>query len=168
MDMHLFWIIAWSIAIFVFVAFTFVIMFGAPFLPTLTPQVKNALDMIDLQPGQTLLELGSGNGKVMIAAAERGIRVIGYELNPVLVVYSWLRTRKYKGRVTVKWANFWYAKLPPTDGIFVFLLQPYMNKLNTKIEQECSKPVKLVSFAFYIPDREPAVERMGMRLYLYK
>lgn len=166
--MDLFWTIAWSIAVFVFVAFTYVIMFGAPFLPTLTPQVKNALDMIDLEPGQTLLELGSGNGKVMIAAAERGIKVIGYEINPILVVYSWLRTRKYGKNVQVKFANFWYSKLPPTDGIFVFLLQPYMKKLDTKIEQECSKPVKLVSFAFFIPDKKPNKEHQGMRLYLYK
>lgn len=166
--MDLFWTIAWGIAIFVFIAFTFVVAFGAPFLPTLTPQVKNALDLIDLKPGQTLLELGSGDGKVMIAAAERGLTVIGYELNPLLVVYSWLRTRKYKGRVKVVWGNFWRKELPKTDGIFVFLLQPYMAKLDTKIIQECSKPVKLVSFAFYIPDKKPDTERNGMFLYKYK
>lgn len=166
--MHLFWVIVWTIGIVCFVAFTFVIFFGAPFLPTLTPQVTNALDLIDLKSGQTLLELGSGNGKVMSAAAERGIRVIGYELNPLLVIYSWLRTRKYGRLVTVKWANFWYTTLPPTDGIFVFLLQPYMSKLDKKIIQECGKPVKLVSFAFHIPDREPDKTHEGMFLYDYK
>jgi 16S rRNA A1518/A1519 N6-dimethyltransferase RsmA/KsgA/DIM1 with predicted DNA glycosylase/AP lyase activity len=165
---HEFWAITWAIAIFVFVAFSFVVFFGAPFLPTLTPQVANALDMIDLEPGQTLLELGSGDGKVMIAAAERGLTVIGYELNPLLVVYSWLRTRKYKGRVKVVWGNFWRKKLPQTDGIFVFLLQPYMQKLDNKITQEYSETVKLVSFAFHIPDRKPARQQKGVYLYTYQ
>ena len=166
--MHTFWPIAWSIAIFVFFAFSFVIMFGAPFLPTLTPQVKRALDLIDLKPGQTLLELGSGDGKVMIAAAERGLHVVGYELNPLLVLYSWLRTRKYRGKVRVVWGNFWHKKLPDADGIFVFLLQPYMEKLDNKIVQECRKPVKLVSFAFYIESRKPVKESKGLYLYDYK
>lgn len=166
--MELFWPIAWTIAILIFLLFSFVVLFGAPFLPTLTPQVKQALDMIDLKPGQTLLELGSGDGKVMIAAAERGIRVIGYELNPLLVVYSWLRTRKYGSLVTVKMANFWRVRLPEADGIFVFLLQPYMTKLDKKIMQEYSKPVKLVSFAFHIPDKKPTKEiTNSMFLYQY-
>lgn len=166
--MEVVYTIVWTAGIIGFVAFTFVVFFGAPFLPTLTPQVKNALDLIDLKKGQALLELGSGDGKILIAAAERGIRVIGYELNPLLVIYSWLRTRRYGKLVTVKWANFWYVKLPKTDGIFVFLLQPYMKKLDNKIVQEARKPVKLVSFAFYIPDKEPTAENNGMYLYTYK
>lgn len=166
--MEVFWVALWAVGIGVFLAFSFVVLFGAPFLPTLTPQVKNALDMIDLEPGQTLLELGSGDGKVMIAAAERGLNVVGYELNPLLVLYSWLRTRKCRGRVKVVWGNFWYRRLPEAEGIFVFLLQPYMKKLDNKIVRECSKPVKLVSFAFYIPDREPNGESKGLYLYEYR
>lgn len=166
--MHLFWIVAWVIAILVFVAFTFVIAFGAPFLPTLKDQVPKALKLIDLHPGQTLLELGSGDGRVLIAAAEQGLIAIGYELNPLLVLYSWLRTRKYGKKVKVIWGNYWYHKLPQTDGIFVFLLQPYMTKLDKKIIQESLKPVKLISFAFYIPDKRPAKKIGGMYLYNYK
>jgi len=150
------------------VAFTFVIIFGAPFLPTLKQQVPKALDLIDLQAGQTLLELGSGDGRILIAAVERELKVVGYELNPFLVLYSWLRTRKYGSQVKVVWGNFWHKKLPPTDGIFVFLLQPYMHKLDIKIMQECSKPVKLVSFAFTIPDKKPTKKRGGLYRYDYK
>jgi 16S rRNA A1518/A1519 N6-dimethyltransferase RsmA/KsgA/DIM1 with predicted DNA glycosylase/AP lyase activity len=152
-----------------FVCFVFVIAFGAPFLPTLKPQVGKALDMIDLRPGDTLLELGSGDGRVLAAAAERGITAIGYELNPLLVVYSWLRTRKYGKKVQVKWANFWRITLPKTDGIFVFLLQPYMEKLHKKIVQEqAGHKVKLVSFAFTITSQKPARSDSGMFLYEYK
>lgn len=61
-----------------------VLLFGAPYLPTLTPQVQAALELCKLQSGDTLLELGCGDGKVLIAAAERGATVIGYELNPLL------------------------------------------------------------------------------------
>jgi hypothetical protein len=163
-----FWLIFWGIFSFVLVAFSFVIAFGAPYLPTLKDQVINAMELIDLKEGQTLLELGSGDGRVLAAAAEKGWYAIGYELNPLLVVYSWLRTRKYGKKVRVIWGNYWYKKLPKCDAIFVFLLQPYMVKLNKKIIQECTNPVKLVSFAFEIPDKKPTKQQRGMFLYTYK
>lgn len=152
----------------IFGLFTFVILFGAPFLPTHKLREADALDMLDLKPGQTLLELGSGDGRILRLAAKQGIKAIGYELNPLLVAYSLLRTWPYRHLVSVRMRNYWQVKLPPTDGIYVFLLKPYMNKLNTKIEQECRKPVKLVSYAFSIPDKKPTKESRGMFLYHYK
>jgi SAM-dependent methyltransferase len=161
------WEIAWALAVGTVALFCFVILFGAPFLPVLRPQLKTALDLVDLKPGQTMLELGSGDGRVLVAAAEKGWNVVGYELNPALALYSWLRTRKYRGRVTVVWGNYWRHKWPECDGIYTFLLQPYMKKLDTKITQEVGKPVKLVSIAFYVPDRTPARQENGVFLYLY-
>jgi hypothetical protein len=46
------------VGIAVVMFFGFVILFGAPYLPTLKPQTNAALDLLDLKPGQTLLELG--------------------------------------------------------------------------------------------------------------
>lgn len=162
------WDIGWVILAAIFATFAFVIAFGAPFLPTLKKQVPLALDLIDLKPGQTLLELGSGDGRVLLAAAERGIKAIGYELNPLLILYARFKTRKYRNLIRLRWANFWRIKLPVTDGIFVFLLKPYMRKLDTKIIQECEKPLRLVSFAFEVPGKQPAKKTAGLYLYKYR
>ncbi len=95
------------------------------------------------------------------------MNAIGYELNPLLVIYSWLITRKYGKKVRIIWGNYWYKQLPEADAIFVFLLQPYMEKLDKKIIKECAKPIKLVSFAFQIPHKKPTKEQRGMFLYNY-
>jgi SAM-dependent methyltransferase len=147
--------------------FGFVVFYGAPYLPTTRRQVEAALDLLDLKPGQTMLELGSGDGRVMLAAARRGWHVIGVELNPLLVVFSKLMTLRYRRHVRVVWGSFWRVRLPQADGIFVFLLDKYMNKLDKKITQEFSNPVKLVSFAFRIPDRRHVRENGGVYLYKY-
>lgn len=149
--------------------FGFVLLFGAPYLPTLRPQVELALDMLKLEPGQTLLELGCGDGGVVLAAARRGLNVVGYELNPLMAAVAWLRTWRYhkNGQVRVVWGNFWRQSWPPAEGIFTFLLQKYTADLDTKIIQYPHKPVKLVSFAFTIEGRKPVRSAQGLYLYQY-
>lgn len=142
--------------------------FGAPFLPTLSSRTADALDMLQLQKGELLLELGSGDGRLLKEAAKRGIYSIGYELNPLLVWYSRVKLLRYRKFATVKLANYWHEDLPKAQGMYVFLLQPYMEKLHKKILQNNLAPIKVVSFSFTIPNKKPAQHNKGMRLYLYK
>ncbi len=149
--------------------FAFVVFFGAPYLPTLKPQVDEAFELLSLKEGQTIVELGCGDGRLLIAAGERGLCAVGYELNPILALLCWARTRKYHGRVRVVCGNFWNKSLPDeTDAIFVFLLDRYMIKLDKKITQTYKhKSVKLLSFAFEIPSRNAIKTSKGLFLYEY-
>ena len=161
---------AWLIGLglIVLFCFSFVLLFGAPYVPTLTPQVKTALKLADLQPGQTLLELGSGDGKVLIAAAQAGLIAVGYELNPLLVFISWVRTRKYKKQVRVVWGSFWTQPWPSgTAALFTFLHPNFMQRLDKKIVQSNLQNVKLVSFAFEIPNKQAIKHENGVFLYEY-
>lgn len=162
----IFWLL-FTLMCLIFI-FGFVVFVGPPYLPTQKRQVKTALDLLDMQPGETLLELGSGDGRVMRAAAERGLKVIGIELNPLLVVISWLATLKYRTQVRVIWGNFWGKPWPRADAIFTFMLQRYMPRLDERIEFWRTKPIKLASYAFTVPGREPAKTKDGIHLYEYK
>lgn len=148
-------------------SFGFVVLFGAPYVPTLKPQVEAALDVLDLKSGQTLLEIGSGDGRVLLAAAERGWNAVGYELNPILVIISLWRTRKVRAKVQIIWGNALTKKWPPTDGIYIFGVQRIMLKLHTKIVQSIKKPVRVASFGFEIPNQKVHTEKSGIHLYLY-
>ncbi|MDP9129322.1 MAG: class I SAM-dependent methyltransferase [Candidatus Binatota bacterium] len=149
------------------ICFGGVLLVGAPYLPTLNPQLKAALKLAGLKPGDTLLELGCGDGRVLIAAARQGLNTVGYELNPLLALVAWLRTRRYRKQIKIIWGNFWIQQWPPADAIFVFLLPRYMAKLNKKVIQYPHQPVKLVSFAFTIPDRPSSSQKAGSYLYKY-
>lgn len=157
-----------AIALFaMLLLFSFVIAFGAPYLPTLRPQIEAALDMLDLAPSEIMLEIGSGDGRVLLAAAQRGWNVVGYELNPILVLVSLWLTRKYRQQVRIVWGNAWTKPWPEAEGIYFFGLQKLMPKLHTKIVQTQSKPTKLVSFSFTVPNMKPVKRRQGVFLYVY-
>lgn len=151
--------------------FGFVVLVGAPYVPTLKIQSTTALDLLNLERGDSLLELGSGDGRVIKAAAKQGIYVTGIEVNPLLVVWSKLITWRYREFVTIKWGNIWSTRTWPanTDGIYVFLLDRFMHKLDKKIAQKyAGQSVKLVSYAFEIPDKKPKKEKEGLYLYQYR
>jgi SAM-dependent methyltransferase len=160
--------IFWLVVCVILACFCFVLLFGAPFLPTLRPQIKLALDLLDLKPGETMLELGCGDGRVLIAAAQRGLNAVGYELNPILATIAWLRTRRYRGQVRVICADFWRAAWPPAEGMFGFILQRQMSKLHTKVMQYPHRPFKIASFAFTIPQATAIKAEHGVYLYEYK
>lgn len=157
------------LVIFVIVmAFGLVVFFGAPYLPTFSKQTDAAFELLALKRGQTLLELGCGDGRVLKVAARHGYKAVGYELNPILVLYARMSTWRYRKDVSIIWGNYWQKTWPKTDGIFVFLLDKYMQKLSNKIEQEFDNPVKLVSFAFKVPGKKIIKEKDGVYLYTYK
>lgn len=154
------------LVIFVLIlAFGGVILRGAPYLPTLDAQAKAALELLNLRPGQTLLELGSGDGKVLLTAAQAGLNVVGVELNPFLVIVSRVRTWRYRRQVRVIWGDLWRVEWPECDGVFTFLLGRFMPRLDTRM-QTVKKP--LVSFAFKIPGKRIAAEKAGVYLYVYE
>lgn len=152
----------------VLLCFAFVVAFGAPYVPTMRRQVETAFDLLELQPGQRLIELGCGDGKLLLAAAKRGIFVTGYELNPILVAICWLRTRRYRKLVRLKMADFWRADWPEADAIFGFILPKLMPKLDRKIITDKRAPLKVASFAFEIPGRTAVASRDGVFLYRYE
>jgi SAM-dependent methyltransferase len=156
--------ILFIVMVIVLACFAGVLLKGAPYLPTLKTQGNTALDLLDLRPGQTLLELGSGDGTVLKLAAQRGIRSVGIELNPILVIVSKIRLRKYGSLVEVRWGNFWKKPWPKADGVFVFLLDKYMLRLDAHMSQYGAN---LASIAFAVPGKKPTKTMNGVLLYDY-
>jgi len=151
--------------------FCLVVFRGAPYVPTHRAGVRHALEMLDLPKGSTIVDLGSGDGAFLKAAAEQGYKVVGYELNPILCVISYLRCWHYRHLVTVQWRDFWLTKLPPeTNAIFVFLAGPYLKQLDQKIKKErqrADKSLKVISYGFAIPGATPAQSAHALHLYQY-
>lgn len=166
-DLYMFFWIVWGAAILIILAYGAVLLFGAPYFPSLKPHTQAALDLLDLKKRQTVYDLGCGDGRFLRAAAKAGYRAVGYELNPFMFLISWVGTRKYGRRVKVRLGNFWQADISQADAIYIFLLDKYMSKLDDKLQKEAKPGLKLASHTFKIPAKKIAKQKYGVYLYKY-
>ncbi len=151
----------------VLLPFVYVLFFGAPYLPTRRVQADQALDMLNLKPGEVFVDLGCGDGAMLVQAAKRGLISYGYELNPLVWLVAYVRTLRYRKTTKVYLKNFWDIKLPPdTKGVYVFLLDKFMVRLDQKLTKEL-KGAKLVSYTFEVPGKKTDVCKNAMNLYKY-
>lgn len=140
---------------------------GAIYFPTNTENVDTMIRLAALKTGDTIADLGSGDGRLLMACARRGIRAEGYEINPILVFLSrrTIRRAGMKDLATVRWKSFWRADLAPFDAVFVYGIPYIMNDLRRKLERELRPGAKVVSNVFRFPAWVPA-ETEG-KVYLY-
>lgn len=160
----------WVIGGVLLLLFGLVVFRGAPYVPTLAATITKALDLLPLKPGDMVVDLGSGDGSFVKTAAKRGLRAVGYEINPILCAVAWLRCAPVRQKVQIKLRDFWLVDLPSeTKAVFIFLAGPHMRhfaKYLHKVMQKRDTPLFLVSNGFAVPGLIP--KKTEASLYLYK
>lgn len=130
---------------------------GAPWLPTPGQAIERGLAAAAVQHGDVVVDIGAGDGRVLLAAARRGATAVGYELSPFLWILARVRTWRSRSRITVKLADGFRADLSAATVIFAFLQPSTMPRLaNALRPQERRTPVRVLSYAFPLPETPAA------------
>jgi len=124
------------------------------FMPTPAKAVQAMLKLAELKPGEVLFDLGSGDGRICIAAAKNyGAHAYGYEIHAKRVTESLENVKKNKveDSVTIERRDIFKLDLSGADVVTLWLL-PYLNcKLIPQLEK--MKPgSRIVSFEFDMCD----------------
>lgn len=140
---------------------------GAIYYPTTDETVEVMLKLGDVKRGELLVDLGSGDGKILIAAAQRGARAIGYEIDPFLVRRSRaaIRAAGVEGLAEVRWKSFWQADLKGISVVMVYLFPHLMNRLYRMVQTKGERGVKLVCNDYAVPG--VACNKQIKKVYLY-
>jgi len=157
-------------ALFLFIAFSLFILSdfaGAPFVPSDSRKIQTMMELAGIKPGETIVDLGSGNGSLLIEAARRGAQAIGVEINPFLVWYTRLRLRHLpeKKRILLIRRDFKHYPLHNADVVFLYLWPNTNEKLRFKLEHELKSRARIVSNSFPLKGWAPSQQKDGVFLY---
>jgi SAM-dependent methyltransferase len=111
------------------------------------------LDLAKVAPQDFVIDLGSGDGRIVIAAAKRGARALGIEYNPDMVELSKANAARegVSNRTTFVKADLFEADLSKATVITMFLLSELNLKLRSKL-LELKPGTRLVSNTFDMGD----------------
>jgi cyclopropane fatty-acyl-phospholipid synthase-like methyltransferase len=156
------------LALLLFAANVGPILTGAHWVPTPFRTVRRMLRLANVQPGEVVYDLGSGDGRVLIVAArEFGARAVGVEIDPLK--YLWTRLvialLGLGDRVSVRRANFFDADLAGADVVTLYLLPKTQARLLPKLERELKPGARVVTHAFELPDVRPVAEEGEVMVY---
>lgn len=175
MDITLFWIAFLSFLFLVLGTFAWGGILAAPWIPVWRKDLKRLLDLADIKPGETLYDLGAGDGRIVIMAAkEYNAKAVGYEIAslPYFFAYIKILVLGLRGKAKFKYRNFFKEDLSGADVIVTFLTPPAMEKLKPKFEKELKPGARVVSYAFSIKGWEPKQkskpDKKTTAIYLYQ
>jgi outer membrane protein assembly factor BamB/protein-L-isoaspartate O-methyltransferase len=129
----------------------------ALFVPTPHDVVARMLELAGVKKDTVLIDLGSGDGRILIAAAEKyGSQAIGYEIDKKLVELSReaVRTKNLEALVRIEHEDIFTQDLSRADVITAFLYPRLMERLIPQL-QKLKPGSRIVSHQFEIPGATP-------------
>ena len=151
----------------------------APYYPTPLTIVEKMLDLGELKAGEKMFDLGSGDGRIVIMAAQKyKADATGVEMEDDLYRQSMqkIRTLGLEKTARIIHGDIFKQDYSSADMITVYLLPVSNNKLRPLLEKQLKKGTRIVSHDFpfrdWTPVKEINVEDDGEgrshTLYLYR
>ncbi|MBW4488846.1 MAG: class I SAM-dependent methyltransferase [Trichocoleus desertorum ATA4-8-CV12] len=142
-----------------------------PFVPTPPEVVTGMLELAKVGPNDVLYDLGSGDGRIVIAAAkEFGTRGTGIDINPELVQQSRENAQQagVGDRTRFLQQDLFETDLSDATVVTLYLLPDVNLKLRPKLLRELKPGTRIVSHAFDMGDWKPErVEQIQGRTIYY-
>ncbi|MDD4271952.1 MAG: methyltransferase domain-containing protein [Patescibacteria group bacterium] len=171
---------AFSLAFLLFILvccsnFIFSVLSFAPWVPSRGRDLKRIFKLADLRPGQVFYDLGCGDGRTVIYAANNfKVKAIGLEISLLFYLICRLRQALNKfGNIEFKLKNLYKENLAPADVVYFFSIPHSLNeKFCSKLRRELKPGAKIISYSFKLPDWQPkAIDKPSEKdlpVYLYE
>jgi len=152
-------------------------LYGVPWVPTREKRIRRALQLANLQPGETLYDLGAGDGRVLLMAAnEFGARAVGIEIGPIQCLVGWLRIlfnghrpRRGSGqRARIRCANFYKTDVSDADVVCVYAISSQTSRLLPLLERQLHPGARVVSVAADFSGWIPKTVDRELLIFLYE
>lgn len=128
------------------------------YYPTPSETVAEMLRLANIQKGDVMYDLGSGDGRIPIMAAQQyGIRAVGIEINPKMI---WVAEERARGagvadRVRFINADLFRADISQATVVTLYLSQTLNLRLRPKLLRELRPGTRIISHDFDMGDWKP-------------
>src|SRR5690606_34722405 len=122
----------------------------APYVPTVEEDVELMLDVAEVRRDDYVIDLGSGDGRIVIAAARRGARAHGVEIEPELVELARRNARDagVEDRATFAEGDLFEADISAASVVTLYLFPEVNIALRPKLLAELAPGTRVVSTRF--------------------
>jgi phospholipid N-methyltransferase len=144
---------------------------GAQWIPTPMKTVKQMLNFAEVGPDDTVIDLGSGDGRIILSAAlEFKANAVGIEADPLRVFFTRLKIRlkQIENQVDVIWGDFFKKDLNTATVVTIYQSTETNNRLKDKLTQELIPGTRVISYVFLFDGWEPVKVDKLSKLYLYE
>ncbi|MFL6414318.1 MAG: SAM-dependent methyltransferase [Bryobacteraceae bacterium] len=134
----------------------------APYVAAPEHAVDKMLEAANLKPGETLYDLGCGDGRIVIAAAQRyKVKAVGVEISESLAktVAEKVKKEGLQKRVTIIHGDFMKTDLSPADVVTLYLATTANDVVRPNLEHFLHPHARVVSYDYPVPGWKP-VETM--------
>ena len=173
--LFIFTLIFFGLVLLILATFAWGGILAAPWVPLWRKEIRRMLRLAAVKPGEIVYDLGCGDGRIIILAAQEfGASSVGFEIAvlPYFLAYIRIWLLGLRPKVSLKFRNFYQQNLAAADVICLFLTPAAMRKLKPKLQTETKSGCRIVSYAFKLPDWPPArVDRPDEKttpIYLYQ
>jgi tRNA A58 N-methylase Trm61 len=128
-------------------------LFISPFVASPLPVVKQMLTLAQLMPGEMLFDLGCGDGRIVIMAAQEfGARSIGVEMREDLAKQALTKISELglDGQVKIINSDIFRVDLAQADVVTLYLTTSANDKVKPKLEAELKPGTRVVSHDYEI------------------
>ncbi len=153
-----------------FAFFYFISVFlGAPYVPTPMDKVKQILKMAKISKKDKVIDLGSGDGRLIIESAKLGAVGLGIEINPGLLIYSIVnaKIKKVSQKAKFSWGSIYNRDLALYNVIFIAGFVNMVGRLEKEFDSKIKKGTKIILYAFPFPNRKASLSANGIYIYQY-
>jgi SAM-dependent methyltransferase len=142
-----------------------------PFVPSPQSVVDKMIDLAGVKKGDVVYDLGSGDGRIVIAAAKRGARAVGFEIDPDLVAESRANIQKagVQESAEIRNQDILTVDLSGASVVTMYLLPDVNLKLRPNLQKQLKPGSRIVSHSFDMGDwKADKVEQVdGRTIYLW-
>lgn len=130
----------------------------APYVPTPEDVVERMLDLAEVKKGDVVYDLGCGDGRIPIAAARRGARGVGIDIDPQRVAESNANAQVagVMDRVEFRVQDAMTVDISPATVVTLYLLSSSNAKLRPILTKQLKPGARVVSHAFSMGSLWPA------------